>query len=826
MLIATTILGALMIGISLGLFGSGGSILTVPVLLYLLGHEAKVAVAESLAIVGGVAFATVFPYITRRQVSLRLALGFGLPGMVGTYGGAALAGLVPDVVQIATFCAVMLWAAFSLDRRTRRESGSDAALPAGPGASPTRIIFDGLAVGTLTGFVGVGGGFLVVPALVILGGLPIRTAVGTSLLVIAMKSAAGFWKYLDVLDSLELAVDLTTIVTFIGIGIVGSMLGQRLNSGLDPRKLARAFALFLVVMTLFILGKETLSRVVGTASAQDGSPPTSPSVAESEPSAPDSLSSLAHLPLPSAQALLDGCFTTSGACAMCHESSPDATAMRDSHGRSIAPYDLWQSTMMANSARDPLWRAMVSTEVAATPSRKSEIERKCLQCHAPMAAVEATHQERELGLDELYDSEKRLNQLALDGVSCSLCHQITSENFGDPKSFSGGFTINSEKHIYGPHDDVFPMPMIRHTGFTPTHGAHIEQSELCATCHTLETHGYEADGTSTGIAFLEQAPYLEWKASAYARGEQPRTCQSCHVPRVDPDGVPYETTLAHNPGGFDFPFLEPRTPYGLHVFVGGNTLIPAILRDHRETLQPLASDGAFDATIALAKAQLETKTVRASLQDVVREGDALRFAVRLQNLTGHKFPTAHPTRRAWLHVRVTGEDGTVHFESGRYDAAGRLLDARGEVHPTDRRGGPHLPHYAEVDSADEVQIYEGVMSDSRGEWTHTLMRATGWWKDNRLLPWGWLGSEETRPHGVDDADFGPGIDDTRYRVTAPESAPLVIEVEVLYQTLGARSAAELLGWDTPEVREFRHYYESADRTPIRIATLRREVPAR
>lgn len=760
-------------------------------------------------------------------MDVRLALGFGIPGMVGTYGGAALAGLVPDVVQIGTFCTVMLWAAFALDRRTRQSPGPGPAAASSPTASPARIVVDGLAVGVLTGFVGVGGGFLVVPALVILGGLPIRTAVGTSLLVIAMKSAAGFWKYLDVLDSLELGVDLATIVTFIGIGIVGSMLGQRLNSGLDPRRLARAFALFLVVMTLFILGKETLSRVVGTASAQDGTPSTPPPVADSTPptSALDPLA-LDHLPLPPAQALLDGCFTTSGACALCHESSPNATAMRDPGGRSIAPFDLWQSTMMANSARDPLWRAMVSTEVAATPSRKAEIERKCLQCHAPMAAVEATHQERELGLAELYDSEKRLNQLALDGVSCSLCHQITPENFGDPKSFNGGFTINSEKQIYGPHDDVFPMPMIRHTGFTPTHGAHIEQSELCATCHTLETTGYEADGTSTGVAFLEQAPYLEWKASAYARGEQPRTCQSCHVPRASEEGVPYETTLAHNPGGFDFPFLEPRTPYGLHVFVGGNTLIPAILRDHRETLQPLASDAAFDATIALAKAQLQTKTLRASLNNLSREGDALRFAVRLQNLTGHKFPTAHPTRRAWLHVRVLDTDGAVHFESGRFDAAGRLLDAHGEVHPADRRGGPHLPHYTAIDSPDQVQVYEGVMSDSRGDRTHTLLRATGWWKDNRLLPWGWLGSDATRPHGVDDADFVPGIDDVRYHVTAPASASLVIEVEVLYQTLGARSAAELLAWDTPEVREFRHYYESADRTPVRVAILRKEIPAR
>lgn len=270
------LIGALLIGITLGLLGSGGSILTVPVLVYLLGHADKVAIAESLAIVGMIALLGIFPYARSRLIDWRSVVFFGVPGMVGTYGGAWLANFVPGAAQLVLFGLVMLLAAGLMLRNAQRRPASvptdvpvdtlasGAAHESDPhslGPEHERhpiwqIALEGVAVGVLTGLVGVGGGFLIVPALVILGGLPMRTAVGTSLAVIALKSLAGFYKYVDVLADLDLQVDWRTVGLFIAIGSVGSLLGKAVSGRMDQLTLRRVFAVFLVVMGLFVLGKE------------------------------------------------------------------------------------------------------------------------------------------------------------------------------------------------------------------------------------------------------------------------------------------------------------------------------------------------------------------------------------------------------------------------------------------------------------------------------------------------------------------------------------------------------------------------------------------
>lgn len=247
-------LGALLIGLTLGLLGSGGSILTVPVLVYLLGQPEKVAIAGSLAIVGGIALFAALPYARQRSIDWRSVAWFGIPGMAGTWGGAWLAQFVSGALQLAVFALVMLAAAWSMAR------SAPAAPAAAPRAAPL-IVADGLAVGALTGFVGVGGGFLIVPALALLGGLPMTLAIGTSLVIIALKSAAGFWKYLDVLAAGGLALDWGVIAAFVAVGAVGSLLGNRLAHRLPQATLKRGFAGFLVVMAAYILWR-TLPRVL------------------------------------------------------------------------------------------------------------------------------------------------------------------------------------------------------------------------------------------------------------------------------------------------------------------------------------------------------------------------------------------------------------------------------------------------------------------------------------------------------------------------------------------------------------------------------------
>ena len=255
------ILGALVIGLSLGLFGSGGSILTIPVLIYLLDHPDKVAIAESLAIVGSIAFVGSIPYALAGHVKWRIAFVFGLPGMLGTYLGAWISSYVAGYVQLIVFACVMLLAARSMWIRSGRKSNKKLEPPTEPHRSTLKVGTDGLGVGILTGFVGVGGGFLIVPALVLLGGLHIRRAVATSLAVITLTSASGFWKHLHVLEESGLHVNWRIIGIIVTIGVVGSFGGRILNSKINQHALQRGFAVFLVIMALFILVKESATRL-------------------------------------------------------------------------------------------------------------------------------------------------------------------------------------------------------------------------------------------------------------------------------------------------------------------------------------------------------------------------------------------------------------------------------------------------------------------------------------------------------------------------------------------------------------------------------------
>jgi uncharacterized membrane protein YfcA len=241
--------GAIAIGISLGLLGSGGSILTVPVLVYLVGQDEKVAIAGSLFIVGSIALAGSLQFVRAGFINWRTVATFGLPGMVGTYLGAAIAAYVSGLTQLALFALVMLLASFLMLRpiKLSTESHTPRAL--------WKIAGDGLVVGVITGLVGVGGGFLIVPALVLLGGLSMHHAVATSLVIIALKSYSGFYKYLDVLEKQDLSLDWPVLGLITLLGIVGSIVGSRLARRVHQDRLKRWFGYFLIVMGIYILAR-------------------------------------------------------------------------------------------------------------------------------------------------------------------------------------------------------------------------------------------------------------------------------------------------------------------------------------------------------------------------------------------------------------------------------------------------------------------------------------------------------------------------------------------------------------------------------------------
>jgi uncharacterized membrane protein YfcA len=241
--------GAVAIGVSLGLLGSGGSIITVPVLVYLLGQDEKLAIAGSLFIVGSIALVGSLQYVRLGMVDWRNVVVFGLPGMAGTWLGALLAAFVPGIVQLTIFALVMLLASYLMLRPVDLEQAEIVR------RATWKIGIDGLVVGVLTGLVGVGGGFLIVPALVLLGGLAIHTAVATSLVIIALKSYSGFIKYLDVLDAQKLTLDWNVLMIVTGLGIVGSIVGAKIANRIPQQRLKRGFGYFLIVMGVYILAR-------------------------------------------------------------------------------------------------------------------------------------------------------------------------------------------------------------------------------------------------------------------------------------------------------------------------------------------------------------------------------------------------------------------------------------------------------------------------------------------------------------------------------------------------------------------------------------------
>jgi len=237
---------ALLVGLSLGLLGGGGSILTVPILRYVLGMDAHRAVALSLLVIGTTSLAALLPHARRGRVRWRTALVFGAAGMLGAFLAGRVAHFIPAVVLLVLFGLMMLVTAVAMLR------GRGGVAPSTPRELPAlEVLGEGLVVGAVTGLVGAGGGFLVVPALVLLGGLPIDVAVGTSLVVIAMKSFAGFVGFVG-----HTPVDWTLALSISAAAVVGSVAGGALADRISPARLRSGFGWFVVVMALFILGQE------------------------------------------------------------------------------------------------------------------------------------------------------------------------------------------------------------------------------------------------------------------------------------------------------------------------------------------------------------------------------------------------------------------------------------------------------------------------------------------------------------------------------------------------------------------------------------------
>ncbi|HEY6562340.1 MAG TPA: sulfite exporter TauE/SafE family protein [Polyangiaceae bacterium] len=253
---------ALLIGVALGLLGGGGSILTLPILRYALEMDAHEAIATSLFVVGTTSIAALIPHARAGNVRWKTGLLFGLAGMAGAYLAARAAHYVPEIVLLIGFSLMMFATALAMLRRRRLPESLATALPPARKHALPKVLVEGLVVGAVTGLVGAGGGFLVVPALVLLGGLPMPAAVGTSLLVIAMKSLAGFAGFVG-----HTPIAWPTALLVSGAAVLGSVGGAALAGRIPPRMLRTGFGWFVVAMAFFLLAQELPALWGGTSSA-------------------------------------------------------------------------------------------------------------------------------------------------------------------------------------------------------------------------------------------------------------------------------------------------------------------------------------------------------------------------------------------------------------------------------------------------------------------------------------------------------------------------------------------------------------------------------
>jgi hypothetical protein len=501
-------------------------------------------------------------------------------------------------------------------------------------------------------------------------------------------------------------------------------------------------------------------------------------------------------------------FAGSGKCVGCHGYDPEGLTSTDEEGNDVNVADAWAATMMANSAKDPFWRAKVSHEVSVNPSHQSELESTCTKCHAPLGHFNAYHN----GQTSYSIAEMDMDSLALDGVSCSACHQLDTAAMG--LNFSGNLIYDTTKTIIGPYPNPFASPMQGLVGFDVIHSEKISTSLACATCHTLITQSTDLEGNYTGNEFIEQATYHEWTNSIYDQDATRQECQHCHVPRIED-----EVALA-----LDYSFVGGRSPFGKHEFSGANVFMLKLMQNNIEELGINASTINYDSAIVRTERLLRDCTLVLNLSELDRTTDSVYYALEIKNKAGHKFPSGYPSRRASVQFIVKNDLGDTLFFNGSFDDNFEIIG----------HSSPFETHHRYIRNEEDVQVYEMVFADINGDKSTILERGYSILKDNRLPPLGFnsghFSYDTVAIYGaaLNDNDFnfengseGSGSDLIYFTIALNSyTGPLNTRARVFYQTAPPAWMTEMFDLETEEILSFKNMFDNADRSPFMIAEAR------
>jgi hypothetical protein len=458
----------------------------------------------------------------------------------------------------------------------------------------------------------------------------------------------------------------------------------------------------------------------------------------------------------------------------------------------LSPYAEWRASPMGLAGRDPIFFAQLESETNHLPQLATCIEQTCLRCHGVMGSRQLAIDTPGQGADNcesLYalpppegvpfgkeftrdvvqqwphsqpNSEQNYAALARDGISCTVCHSVSPDSLGQENSFTGNFVTGSDSELYGPYadDTIVTAPMKNAIGITPKFGAQLVSADMCGSCHNILLPIFANDGTKLGDSY-EQSTHLEWTNSVYGReGAESRGCNSCHM-ATHYKGTKLHTKIA-NIESNNFPptterlpdeaiTLTERSEFARHQLHGLNVFLNQMFQQFPLVLGIRQIDGVAEGDLVpplvtgmnsmVNMARTETADIDITSVDTL-PNNKVRARVEVTNKAGHYLPSGVGFRRVFLELLIRDKANNLMWASGRTNELGAILDGITEnvldtEQPRAFPGSLPQPHYQQVTSGDQVQIYQEVYADSAGNITTSFLRRVSNLKDNRIKPLGY-----------------------------------------------------------------------------------------